>query len=353
MKEKTYPLVTIILLNWNGWKNTIECLESLYQMDYPNYTVIMVDNASQDQSVARLKSYCQGNLEVENQSFKYSHKERSIELLEYEYSCQEFIPLQKDRISTDFPSPQPMVLIRNDKNYGFTKGNNIAMKYALRYQNPSHILLLNNDTVVSPNLLSKMIDLSRKNEKIGFIGPKIYHYPDEGFDEKVIQYAGGKQDLWRFEPQPIGYGEPDQGQYDHNQRVDFISGACILARATMIREIGLLDEEFFSYREENDWCMRGYQHGWFTCYSYQAVVWHKGQGSTRNQQPTILYYMTRNRFLFMKKHATKIQITIFLLIFFLFDSWYRTAASLFYHRQTRLVFCFWKAIKDGLKILSQ
>ncbi|NYT18066.1 MAG: glycosyltransferase family 2 protein, partial [Methanobacteriales archaeon] len=208
-------------------------------------------------------------------------------------------------------------------------------------------------THVDKHLLQHMVELGEKDPKIGFIGPKIYHYPDEGFDEKFIQYAGGKQDLWRFEPQPIGYGELDQGQYDHNQRVDFISGACILARTAMIREIGLLDEEFFSYREENDWCRRGYQHGWFTCYSYQAVVWHKGQGSTRNQQPTILYYMTRNRFLFMKKHASRVQIIIFILIFVFFDSWYRTAASLFYHRQTRLVFCFWKAIKDGLKILSQ
>lgn len=350
MKEKIYPSVTVILLNWNGWKNTIECLESLYQIDYPNYTVIVVDNASHDQSVARLKSYCQGNLEFESQSFKYSHKKRPIKLLEYEYGHQEFIPLQTNQPTQDFLTPQNMVLIRNDKNYGFTKGNNIAMEYALRYQNPSHILLLNNDTVVNPTFLSKMMDLSRKNERIGFIGPKIYQYP---ISTNLIQYAGGKQDLWRFEPQPIGYGEPDQGQYDHNQRVDFISGACILARTTMIREIGLLDEEFFSYREENDWCRRGYQHGWFTCYSYQAVVWHKGQGSTRNQQPTILYYMTRNRFLFMKKHARRVQIIIFILIFVLFDSWYRTAASLFYHRQTRLVFCFWKAIKDGLKILRQ
>jgi hypothetical protein len=325
------PQVAIIILNWNNWPDTIKCLESVYQLDYPEYMVILVDNGSSDDSLHHIKSHYQGN-----------------ELLELE---EEHLQLRIDPGKyKSTPSSRGLVIIKNSRNYGFTRGNNIGMEFALQNLQTDYLLLLNNDTLVDEQLLNYLVRVGEKHQKIGFIGPKIYH----GLGmEKTIQYAGGRQDLWRFEPRPIGYGEKDQGQYDQNRRVDFISGACILARTEMIKKIGLLDEDFFSYREENDWCWRGYRGGWSTWYSYQAVIWHKGQGSTSNQQPTILYYMTRNRFLFMKKHARKMQIFVFLLIFFLYDSWYRTAASIFYHHQFRLVRCFWKAIGDGLKILGK
>jgi hypothetical protein len=292
--------------------------------------VIVVDNGSSDDSIQQIKSHHPGKL------------------LELEEDHLHNLPTDPALYQSS-PTRKGLVIIKNNRNYGFTRGNNIGMKFALESLSTDYLLLLNNDTHVDKELLRQLVKLGEKDHKIGFIGPKIYHGLGRG---NTIQYAGGKQDLWRFEPQPIGYGETDQGQYDHNRRVDFISGACILARTQMIKKIGLLDEDFFSYREENDWCWRGYREGWSTWYSYQALIWHKGQGSTRNQQPTILYYMTRNRFLFMKKHATKIQITVFLLIFFLYDSWYRTLASIFYHRQIRLVHCFWKAIGDGLKIMK-
>jgi len=342
------PHVGIIILNWNNWQDTLECLESVYHIDYQKYKVVIVDNCSNDDSIIKIKKFCHDKLKT------YPNK-KAMELLELDENDLKSFHYKKSDLQKTYQSKQ-LILIKNSKNYGFTKGNNIGIKFIFKYFDIDYILLLNNDTIVDINFLYELVRVGESEKDVGFIGPKIYFYEHAGVQfSNIIQYAGGKQNLWNFEPSPIGYGEIDKGQFDQNMKVNFISGACILAKTSMINEIGLLDEEFFSYREENDWCMRAKEKGWGTFFAYKAIIWHKGQGSTKIQdlKPFILYYMTRNRFLFMKKHALKTQLTIFLMYFFLFDFWYRIIASLLYHHQPKLVFCFMKAVKDGLKVLNE
>jgi GT2 family glycosyltransferase len=345
------PHVCIIILNWNNWQDTIECLESVFNIEYQEYQVIVVDNCSKDDSINMIKKFCQDDV-------KTSSTENSMVLLELEEDDLKSISSKKsilNQLKTYRPDNQ-LILIKNSRNYGFTKGNNIGIKFVFQNLDADYILLLNNDTIVDKHFLNELVRVGESDQNIGFVGPKIYFYEYVGKQfNNIIQYAGGKQNLWIFEPSPIGYGKIDQGQYEQNRKVDFISGACMLAKTPMIREIGLLDEEFFSYREENDWCMRANKKGWSTFFAYKAVIWHKVQGSTKNQdlKPFILYYMTKNRFLFMKKHAEKVQLTIFLFYFFLFDFWYRITASLLYHQQPELVSCLMKAVKDGLKVLTE
>ena len=340
------PYVCIIILNWNNWHDTLECLKSVFNIDYQEYQVVIVDNGSEDNSISMIKKFCHDH--------KTSDK-KPIELLELEEGDLKLFSSKKSNLKTYY-SDEQLILIKNSRNYGFTKGNNIAIEFVFQNFTADYILLLNNDTIVDNQFLNELIRVGESDKNIGFIGPKIYFYEYAGKQySKIIQYAGGKQNLWTFEPSPIGYGEIDRGQYEKNRKVDFISGACLLAKTPMIREIGLLDEDFFSYREENDWCMRANERGWSTFFAFKSIIWHKSQGSTKNKnfKPILLYYMTRNRFLFMKKHATKGQLTIFFIYFFLFDYWYRIVVSLVYHQQPKLVFCLIEAVKDGLKVLIE
>jgi len=120
------PKVSIIILNWNGWKDTIECLESLYQITYPNYDVILVDNGSEDESIEKIKEYCEGKIMVESKFFKYDPSNKPIKIIEYTREEAEGGGGKEKKI-TNLPSDKKMILIKNEKNYGFAEGNNVGL----------------------------------------------------------------------------------------------------------------------------------------------------------------------------------------------------------------------------------
>ena len=128
--ESPLPHVSIIILNWNGWKDTIECLESLYQIAYPNYDVIVVDNGSVDDSIERIKEYAEGKLEVISNFFDHSKKDKPIRYIEYSKEEAEGRG-GKEAEFTDLSSAK-FILIKCGKNYGFAEGNNLAIRYALK-----------------------------------------------------------------------------------------------------------------------------------------------------------------------------------------------------------------------------
>ena len=341
-----YPKVTIIILNWNGWKDTLEALESVYQIKYPNYKVVLLDNGSDDESIEKIRGYCEGKIKVESEFFEYSLNNKPITLTEYEN--HELNSLKNKSLN---PPNNELILIKNSKNYGFTEGNNIGMKFALKTMDPDYILLLNNDTVVERYFLNELVNAAEKNPEIGFLGPKIYYYEFNGRKD-VINFVGGKNNLWKFKPSNIGYKKLDKGQFDSNQEVDFIHGCCLLTRVSMINEIGLLDNEYFSYREENDWAIRGQIKGWKSVYVYKSRIWHKIGGSTeRSTNLFVDYYETRNRFLFMKKHGDAMHKTTFMLYFIFFDFWFISAVLLVYFRNYKRFKSFLKAVSDGFRLI--
>lgn len=348
---ETAPRVSIIILNWNGWKDTIECLESVYQITYPNYDVIVVDNASENDSLDRIREYCRGKIIVKSDFFEYQKDNKPIQIFEYDRKeIESKSPLLDDIQS--WPSNKRLILIKNNANEGFTEGNNVAMRFILSKLDSRYILLLNNDTIVDRLFLNELIIVGESDRNIGFLGPKIYFYNFNG-NTNVFQFAGARQNTWIFRPRHIGWKEQDNGQYDKNIDVDYIHGSCVLAKVEMIKQIGLLDKDFFSYREENDWGIRGLKKGWRSVYVFRSKIWHKGGGSTKNRKASFfpIYYLVRNEFLFMKKHATKFQVAVFLSYFFSINFWYHMGIFLIYKHDLKKTQIYLQGVRDGLYLL--
>jgi len=301
-----YPKVSIIILNWNGLEDTIECLESLKKITYPNYEVIVVDNGS---------------------------KGNDAQVLQEKFGDYIYV-------------------IQNDKNYGFAKGANIGMRYVLDNSVPDYVLLLNNDTVVDPEFLTEMIKVAEADPAIGITGAKIYWYdrPDR------LQFVWGKIDFWRREITPIlkrvvekiRGAELDKGQYDEIKEADWVIGACFLIKEQVLKSIELLDEGYFCYGEETDYCLRAKQAGYKIVYVPKAKVWHKGHQSSKKVSEFARYYGVRSRFRLMRKHATRWQYRFFLIYFFGFYFWLATGYHLIYLHSLNALASFRRGVKDGL-----
>jgi GT2 family glycosyltransferase len=304
-----YPKVSIIILNWNGLEDTVECLESLKKITYPYYEVIVVDNGSEGNDAQVLK----------------------------------------DRFS-DY-----IHLIENDKNYGFAGGVNIGMRYAMNDPSPDYFLLLNNDTVVAPDFLDQLVKMTESDSTIGITGAKIYYY---GFPNH-IQSVGDRVHMMRGTTSMIGNRAVDSVEYDRQHEVDFF-GPCILIKNKVVQKIGLFDESYFCYWEDVDYCIRAKRAGYKIVYVFKARVWHKK--STRlepwyralrkkkqvTEAPYATYYSTRNSFKFMKKHAAKWQYLAFLFYFLGVRLWFTAGVCLVYQRNTRRLISFFHGTLDGI-----
>ena len=332
-----YPRVGVLILNWNGWNDTIECLESLFQIEYPNYFVILIDNGSKDNSIANIEQYLREKQENTQQEghipFKqYLHKDgKSIET----------------RIGDMSESPY-LILIKNERNYGFAEGNNIGIRYLLDKTDVDYILLLNNDTVVNKCFLDKLINISEESIGYGFLGPKTYRYVSSN-NNNVIDFAGGIVNLWIGKSFHIGINEIDKGQYNTKMEVDFVEGSCLLLKREVLEDIGLLDPEYFAYWEEVDLCLRGIKSGYRSIYVPDSIIWHKVSSSADSQ--TKIYYMTRNRFMFMKKNASFAQILVFFAYIIILDFWINCYDFALYKHSPRLLYAFLKGFLDGTKIM--
>ena len=302
------PKVSIIILNWNGWEDTVECLESLFQINYTNYNVVLVDNHSEDNSIEKIKEYSKGLIQVPSEFYNYNLDNKPLKI----------VNALEDPLSTDKNS---LILIENDENYGFAEGNNIGIDYAMKTLNPDYILLLNNDTVVDKYFLNELIKIGESNQDIGFIGPKTLFYDIED----VIQEAGGGYvDFKHCKIEEIGFKDADDGTLDFYIEPDYIGGACLLVKREVVDKIGKLDPKYFMYWEDVDWCITGREKGYKCVYAYKSRILHKYGSSSENYFK--MYYLSRNRVYFIRKHTTRTEYMKFLsyfIPFILFESTYQ------------------------------
>ena len=189
------PRVSIIILNWNGWKDTLECLESIYQIDYSNYDVLVVDNASQDNSLEKIKNYAQGLETVESRLVAYRFQNKPLEVFVFSEKDYFNLPgIVKEDLDL-IPSDKRIIILKNNQNHGYAQGNNLAIEFALKHLDPDYILILNNDTVVHEDSVKCMVNAAQKDEKIGAVNPKVYYYDYQGRSD-VISHAGEKFNLY-------------------------------------------------------------------------------------------------------------------------------------------------------------
>lgn len=253
--QKMLPKITIVILNWNGKQDTLECLESVVKIDYDNYQIVVVDNGSTDDSVIMIKE--------------------------------------------QYPE---VMLIENNANLGYAEGNNVGIRYAVSEQT-DYLLLLNNDTIVDRNLLKNFLEASQAHPKAGILGGKIYYFDPPN----KIWFAGGLWNLEKAESEHIAGNQiEDNISWNEIKEIDYACGCALLIKIEVIHKIGLLESRFFLTWEELDWCYRAKKMGYQCLFVPQAIVWHKisasfvgGAGKFHQQ-----YFMERNRLLWIEKHLS-------------------------------------------------
>ncbi len=336
------PRVSIILLNWNTWSDTIECLDSLDTISYLEYDVVIVDNGSTDDSTVRIADH----LRESGWTLKGNSAMEGVPIRSYERTItnvRDGTGAQKAIRRCDVMS--------NSVNRGFTGGNNIAIRFAMDKLLPDYLLLLNNDTVVAENFLGELVIAMEKRRDCGFASPMILDYVTEGTIQnmRTIQYAGASQSLYLFLPVHRRQSELDDGREVQPSLTGYAHGTCMLVRVQTVKKIGLLDEDFFCYREENDWGLRAKKKGWKALFVPTSKVWHKGGRSSGQVKGMALYYMSRNSILLVKKNANVFEKMIFALSFAAFSFPYRVMKLMLLKRDTESTIVYVKGIRDGLR----
>lgn len=260
--------IAVVVLNFNGQKDTEECLKSLKVVAHPQFKVdtIVVDNASSDNSVSIIKQ-------------KYPY----------------------------------VTILTNDQNLGYAEGNNVGIRYALAH-NADFIFILNNDTTVSPDILVQLLKVAEEHKHGGIFGPKIYFYPGcethqtrykKGDLGHVLWYAGGKIDWNTVIASHRGVDEVDTHQYDEVVRTSFVTGCAMFVRSRVFESIGFFDKKFYLYYEDVDFCQKARLKKFDAYYVPNALVWHKNAHSSGGAGSQLhIYYMTRNRMLVGMRHAS-------------------------------------------------
>lgn len=318
MKHKIY----IIILNYNGWKDTIECLESVLKNDYENYQIIVVDNDSPNNSMEYIINWADGKQEVvydENSQLKYLSQPFVSKPLEYIYYTKEEA-LNGGDIKKESKLNNPIIFIQTGANDGFAAGNNVGIKYALAKDDFEYVWLLNNDTVIERDSLINMVNRFQRKvvtEQIGIMGSKLMYY----HNPQIIQAMGGVYSDWKARGYHLGGLEKDIGQYNNDEFIKDISypvGASMLLSKQFLQDVGLMNEEYFLYYEELDWMDRAKAKRYRLDISYESRVYHKEGGSIgtnsdiTQQSDLSIFYLARSHKMFILKYKN----TLFQAIFF-------------------------------------
>lgn len=250
-----YPKITIIILNYNGIEDTTNCLSYLLKTKYPHFKIIVVDNGS-------------------------LHNEAAL-------------------LSKKFKSKK-IQFIRNEKNYGFSQGNNKVLQDV----HTKYVVLLNNDTQTPPNWLNPLVEIMEKNTKVAAVQPKILWLTDT----RYFDYAGAAGGFIDFLGYPFTRGrifktiEKDKGQYNTVLDIFWSSGAAMMIRRKVLDEVGFFDKTFFNYMEEIDLCYRFLKAGYRVICQPKSYVYHKVASTASKNPIKKRYWEHRNNLLFVLKN---------------------------------------------------
>jgi len=308
----TYSKVYIILLNYNGWADTIECLESVLRNDYPNYQVIVVDNNSPDNSMEYLKAWAEGKLDVwvnPNNSLRNSSFPPVSKPIPYIYYTREEAEKGgnpeieeelKNKLPKDITSKHPLVFIQSGDNLGFAGGNNVGIRYALAKGDFDNTILLNNDTVIKRDAISILVNARLKFGERAIYGGRIYYYADPD----RLWYDGGEFNEWTGRSKHLNIKKLKseiKNNSNNIKEVNFITFCYVLIPKFILDKIGLLDESYFMYVEDLDYSYRVWKSGYKLYHVIKSEIWHKVSASSGEDEVNEFsaYWMMRNRVRFI------------------------------------------------------
>jgi hypothetical protein len=285
--------VHVVLLNTNGWRDTVECLESVLRSDYDNLAVIVVDNASTDGSLERLGAWARGH-EPGRRAENPALDRQSWPPVPKPVECA-VVP------ASEFRGDGPRVtFVASSGNIGFAGGNNLALRPLVDTRREGYVLVLNNDTVIAPDAVTALVRALRKDELLAAVGGVILDYwkPD------LVQVVGGGR-----MSHVTGSAMLDGGQRRDDVRepapnsLGYVSGACVLIRLETLRRVGLLDERYFIYAEDADWGVQMRAQGYQLGCAMDAIVWHKGSQTMVAGSPFQDYHLVLSSLQFVRKNA--------------------------------------------------
>ena len=259
------PKVSIVVLTWNQLEMTKNQLKDLSKIDTKGIDVetILMDNGSTDGTEEALSNY-----KMSNMSFKF---------------------------------------IQTGSNLGFAGGNNPGMKDAIK-RGADYLILMNNDLILSKDIVTKLVSIAKKDKSIGLLSPKMYFAKGYEFHKdrykkselgNVFWYAGGIIDRDNVYSSHRGVDEVDKGQYEKEEDTDIANGACVLVSKELIKKIGYMNASFFLYWEDSDYSERARKAGFRVVYTPKTKLWHMISASTGGSgSPTNDYFLTRNRLVF-------------------------------------------------------
>lgn len=291
------PIVVAIVLNWNGWADTIECVESLLRSARLPDHILVCDNGSQDDSLDRMREWADGLLVVKSvlgggaRSWAYRPVAKPLPYAEFTSPAELFSAGQSPR--------ERLIFADLRENLGYAGGNNAGLRYAADHLQAEYIWLLNNDTVIDRHSLERQLELAERDRTIGIVGSKLlmYHQPD------TIQALGGGHllPLIAHDTQ-IGRGRKVASVQNIPFDLDHIVGASLFVRTQALRQAGFIDESYFLYREETDWCIEMRRHGWRLVCCVGSTIWHKEASSLGMRSGLHDYYALRNMLHLVRKH---------------------------------------------------
>lgn len=263
--------VCIVILNYNNYEDTIECINSVKDIEYKNYEIVVIDNCSSNDSVAELKK-------------KFN---------------------------------DTIVLIENDKNLGYAGGNNVGLKYAYDY-GFEYVCILNNDTVVKKDFLSKCVEYLEVNKEVAFVGPIVLEYTND-----IVQSSGGRVLVKKGSMEQINTGKK-RDEIECEIDCDYISGACMVFKTKLLQSQGYIPENYFLFYEETEWCYRVKKNGYRNVCINSTYIRHKGSISINQVDGLNAYLMARNRIVFYRRNIASGWKYVLFLVYLFMETIYRT-----------------------------
>lgn len=272
--------VCIVILNWNGWKDTIQCLDSVFESKNVNFRVVVCDNASVDNSISHIKEWADIHLGSEH----------------YQFFTKSQLP------SSSAETIKNLTIIDNQGNWGFAGGNNIGIKFALQQNDCEYIWLLNNDTTIEPDALHQAVERMQGNQTIGICGSTLVYYHERN---KLQAMGGAVYSKYTGRSAHIGaFSSPQELSTNYEtveRQMSYVVGAAMLVSRRFVECVGLMQEDYFLYSEEIDWATRG-KPKFKLGYAPKSIVYHKEGASIGTSasggSALSIYYLYRNRLKF-------------------------------------------------------